>query len=336
MWYAPPYEKRRSISLTLSAKGSMAIMAVLLLSACSVRDTPVLDEELTMPAATEEPTVPAAPSPTAGPVLYTVNVTGDVPYHTAESEEVTEDKLDIYAPAESGDWPVVVVFHGAEDSKGGSLAILSNRVAERGAVVFTPDIHSARAVHDDPAGMREFLEKHDCAVRFAQAHAAEYGGDATNMVVFGQSSGGYGGLWVSLVPDEIGQIWDEYGGAKGGDGQQVGCLAEGSADATGAFVGYGGAYAYFDVTLGPEENELLTVLSPSTYFGKNTELAIRFIHGENDSILPNSAVELHKAWVEALTEMGYDAAWLEMAGGHDLELISIDPLADVIKDLARR
>jgi predicted esterase len=184
--------------------------------------------------------------------------------------------------------------------------------------------------------MREFLEKDDCVVRFARTHAAAYGGDPNDMVVFGHSAGAYGGLWVSLVSDEIEQIWNDYDSTQGEAEQQVSCLAEGSSENIDAFVGYGGAYAYFEVSLRPEEGEFLKVLSPSTYFGENPELIIRFIHGESDSIVPETAVQQHKAWIEELTNMGYDASWMEMVGGHGLDARTFDPVVEMIMEVAQR
>ena len=296
--------------------------------------TPGVSTTQSSPLPTHEVENPTASEPAD---LRAVKIMRDIAYHTALNEEVIEDKLDIYTPIESGDWPVVVVFHGGSSGgKDAEMGILSNNLAVRGAVVFTPNIHSKRAEADEPAGMREFLEKDDCAVRFAYSHAAEYGGDPANLIAFGNSAGGYGGLWVALVGEEIEQIWDNYNLIQGGAERQVSCLAEGSADNVDAFVGFGGAYAYFEVSLGPEDDELLKVLSPSSYFGRNPELVIRFIHGKSDLIVPNTAVEQHRKWIEELVLMEYDATWKEIAGSHGLDARTFEPVMEVILGVARR
>jgi len=124
----------------------------------------------------------------AGGAARSVTVTRNVAYET-ESPLGVPGELDVYAPAEGGPWPMVVMFHGAGGSKG-DLGTHARRVADLGFVVFSatwgagmnPSAYTyeqARAVESQAA----------CAVAFARTHATEYGGDPATMIVFGHSGG---------------------------------------------------------------------------------------------------------------------------------------------------
>jgi dienelactone hydrolase len=134
-------------------------------------------------------TVPPAPTPT-------VAVTLDLTYESA-NPVLTPDALDVYAPAEAGPWPVVVMFHGYGGPTGtpatdrAELSEHAHRVAELGFVVFNASWgHQPGAAdmswHD---GIQAANSQAACAVEFARAHAAEYGGDPATMIVFGHSGG---------------------------------------------------------------------------------------------------------------------------------------------------
>ena len=79
------------------------------------------------------------PSPTPAPRLSVVE-TDDLAYESSASPILVPGTLDVYAPAEAGPWPVVVMFHGAPsddpvmDRNG--LAAHARLVAALGFVVF--------------------------------------------------------------------------------------------------------------------------------------------------------------------------------------------------------
>ena len=130
----------------------------------------------------------------------TVNKTADIAYE-ASNPVLTPGVLDVYAPTKAGPWPVVVMFNGGADK--GDLSEHARRVADLGFVVFSatwgagrqntaPTYDEARAINSQAA----------CAVEFARAHAAEYGGDPATMIVFGYSKGANTGALVAFARPE--------------------------------------------------------------------------------------------------------------------------------------
>ena len=110
--------------------------------------------------------------------------------------------LDVYAPAKAGPWPVVVMFH----SPGGDKAEMGDRarkVADLGFVVFTPTWGGG--IRRRRAHLRSMLAINSqaaCAVAFARAHAADYGGDPATMIVFGHSGGAMVAAQVAFARPE--------------------------------------------------------------------------------------------------------------------------------------
>lgn len=116
---------------------------------------------------------------------------------------------DVLAPADAADAPTVVMLGGgatpfAERRYQQDLAVA---LAERGAVVFLLSYRSAATGNYDSDSFNDAR----CAVNFARANAAEYGGDPGRVVVVGHSMGGMLGLAIATEPEEDGE----------------GCLAEG-------------------------------------------------------------------------------------------------------------
>ena len=117
-----------------------------------------------------------------------VETTTDVAY-------TSERSLDIYAPEEGSGWPVVVYFHGGPPVPGArdDPATLS-AIAEQGVVVYAPDWSSS-----GPAGGSQ---DSICAVAYAEATAADHGGDADAVTLAGYSTGGYTALIHGFVGDD--------------------------------------------------------------------------------------------------------------------------------------
>jgi dienelactone hydrolase len=117
---------------------------------------------------------------------------------------------DVLAPADASDAPTVVMLGGgatpfAERRYQQDLAVA---LSERGAVVFLLSYRSAATGNYDSDSFNDAR----CAVNFARATAAEYGGDPARVVVVGHSMGGMLGLDIATQPEEDGE----------------GCLADGS------------------------------------------------------------------------------------------------------------
>jgi acetyl esterase/lipase len=137
----------------------------------------------------------------AGGATPSVKTTTNVSYET-ESPLGVPGVLDAYAPAEAGPWPVVVMFHGAGGSKG-DLGKHARRVADLGFVVFSATWGAgmdASAYTDEQA--RAIEAQGACAIAFARAHAAEYGGDPATMIVFGHSGGANTAAMVAFARPE--------------------------------------------------------------------------------------------------------------------------------------
>jgi acetyl esterase/lipase len=139
------------------------------------------------------PTAAVAPAPTPSVV-----VTRDLTYESTDPE-LTPDALDVYAPAKAGPWPVVVMFPAGPR---GNLAEEARRVAELGFVVFDASWGNGPGMVTDPPTYDTLLAVRSqaaCAVEFARAHAAEFGGDPTTMIVFGHSAGAHPAAMVTFA-----------------------------------------------------------------------------------------------------------------------------------------
>jgi pimeloyl-ACP methyl ester carboxylesterase len=126
----------------------------------------------------------------SGSAAANVIVTRDVPY---ESESLNElGVLDVYAPTADGEWPVVVMFHGQPLTKTW-LTSYATRVAELGFVVFVANWGQGGGPDYDAMTLKQKLTVENvqaaCAIAFAVERAAQYGGDASSLTVFGHSAG---------------------------------------------------------------------------------------------------------------------------------------------------
>ncbi len=153
-------------------------------------------------------------SPAAAPVETTLPeglptvMTENLVYHPGGEPFATKaGKVDVIAPAEGGPWPTVVVFHGGPRvvSKGWHRSD-ARLIAEQGRVVFLPAWG-----HIDPVSAREMETRAEwelggreikCAVAFAKAHTAEFGGDPDHITVYGLSAGGNAVLTAGLSDAE--------------------------------------------------------------------------------------------------------------------------------------
>jgi predicted dienelactone hydrolase len=113
-----PYLCIRSVAVGL-------LIASLSLAACSSPSSPT---PTAVPAAT--------PNPKAEAGSLTIETTRNIIYANVDEMQT---ELDIYAPSEPGNWPVVVVAHGIGETRG-TLSDFAEAIASHGAVVYNIDV----------------------------------------------------------------------------------------------------------------------------------------------------------------------------------------------------
>jgi len=106
---------------------------------------------------------------------------------------------DVLAPVDANGEPTIVLLGGgstpfAERRYQEPLAVA---LARRGAVVFLMSYRSAVTGNYDS----QTAEDVRCAVRYARAHTADYGGDPDTVVAVGHSQGGLVALEVATEPE---------------------------------------------------------------------------------------------------------------------------------------
>jgi acetyl esterase/lipase len=120
-----------------------------------------------------------------------------VPITPAADETLT---LDIYVPPDGRRNPVIVQVYGGAWRAGGPAddATFARYFAARGYVVFAIDYRHA-------PGWRWPTQIEDvrAALAWISAHAADYGGDATRLALWGRSSGAQLALVAAYEPDAL-------------------------------------------------------------------------------------------------------------------------------------
>jgi acetyl esterase/lipase len=105
-------------------------------------------------------------------------------------------RLDVYTPARGATAaPVLVFFYGGSWNSGRrqDYAFAGRALAARGFVTIVPDYRLYPEVRY-PA----FLQDGAAAIRWAQDHASEYGGDPKRIVLAGHSAGAYNAVMLGM------------------------------------------------------------------------------------------------------------------------------------------
>jgi len=233
------------------------------------------------------PTNIPEPSPTAeepGKILIK-----DILYATVGN---TETYLDLYLPRTPAPGPVVIFVHGSYQSST-DFFWLSKAIADQGALVYNINV-----LNTFPYIWK--IKRIVCAVRFARATAAEYGGDPTQIILIGNSSGAATGIVAALAGEDF-----------EGD-----CVENDTSPQVDVFIGYEGPYDYATTVYDPQTNhtklketdpELWNAINPYSYIGRNPELQIHLIHGRDVDthwydVPPEVSMELY----DTLQDAGYD------------------------------
>ncbi len=272
-------------------------------------------------------TAPPVAPPETGALQPPTTTAPQVPTTTAAEAraiELTRDiaysgvmQLDVYAPSEPGPWPVVIAVHGyggsRDDFAGAEFAEvegLAEAIASEGAVVFNLDVTMIEP-------FLTAIEQVACAVRFARATAAGYGGDPTSITLVGGSGGAAVGAVVALAGDDY-----------GGD-----CAVTDGSALPDALVGYEGPYDWAIRVYDPElldprllevENpELLEAINPYSHIGDNPNVVFRLIHGiDVDETVFDVPPEVSTEFYQTLTDAGYDVELTLLEGASHFDFLS--------------
>ena len=117
-------------------------------------------------------------------------VARDLPYG-----DDPRQKMDVYAPAQAANLPVLVFFYGGGWDSGDrkDYGWAAQALAARGFVVFVPDYRLVPQVHF-PAFIQDAAE----ATARAGALATSYGGDPARLGVIGHSAGAHLAMMIAL------------------------------------------------------------------------------------------------------------------------------------------
>lgn len=117
-------------------------------------------------------------------------VARDLPYG-----DDPRQKMDVYAPAQAANLPVLVFFYGGGWDSGDrkDYGWAAQALAARGFVVFVPDYRLVPQVHF-PAFIQDAAE----ATARAGALATTYGGDPARLGVIGHSAGAHLAMMIAL------------------------------------------------------------------------------------------------------------------------------------------
>ncbi len=119
--------------------------------------------------------------------------------------DLPEKKLNVFAPRNAENLPVLIFFHGGSWKSGKKelYSFLGNRLARRGVVTVIVD-YPLSAEYQVPT-----MEKAAAiAVVWAAGHIDSYGGDPDRMLVSGHSAGGHLAALVS-IKDELFEDMEE-------------------------------------------------------------------------------------------------------------------------------
>jgi acetyl esterase/lipase len=237
-----------------------------------------------------------------------VDVLRDLPYTSSTT-------LDVYAPTRGHGRPVLVLLHGCCGAKE-DLSQLAWEAAADGAVVYNATWLNMLSGGHFPTAYQQAA----CAVRFARATAARYGGAAGRVTLLGWSDGA---MLAAVV-------------ANAGDDFSADCLAHGHSALPDAVIGVGGFYGWPVEPGGGVDARYVTPRTvrffggspgrapaawaagnPYTQLGRNHRVGVALIVDATDPLLDDN-----RRFLAALHAAGYRATLTVVAGGNPLTLIS--------------
>lgn len=280
----------------------LAAVLALVLAACSTSattpaTTPPAETTAAQITTTQATSTTTSSTTTTSPVTTTTQVS-DTPRQVPFTSTLD---LDVYG----SEGPTVVLFHGGGWVAGtpADIAPLAEAIAQEGAVVFNAPYRLTFA----GGGFPTTFEDAACAIRFAAAHSGEYGGDPSRLIVVGHSAGAHIAAVVALAADTF-------------DGD---CLVEMNDTLPTRLVGLAGPYntdvlgSFMEPFFGTDPNvdpEPWRLGNPFTYLGRNPDLVVRLIHGDQDRVAP---LAFSREFERELSSNNYDVTLTVVPGaGH--------------------
>ncbi|HEU0196924.1 MAG TPA: alpha/beta hydrolase [Nevskiaceae bacterium] len=167
-------------------------------------------------------------------------------------------RLDVYAPADANDAPLVVFFFGDRWERGdkSDYQFVGRALADQGFVALVVNTRLY-----PPATYKQFLADSAHAVMWAHQHAAEYGASPQKLFLMGFSAGAYNVAMLALDPGYL-------------------KAAGGSRDEVAGVIGISGPYNFMPITA----SDLRAIFWPPSDFAK-TQPVYWASHGGNPPML---------------------------------------------------
>ncbi|HEY2982242.1 MAG TPA: alpha/beta hydrolase [Anaerolineales bacterium] len=203
---------------TLRTTGRSALFVILItclvLSAACSSSTPAPTIEPTALIEATAVVLPLTPTPTAEASHTAESNFQDIAYAAASSAEL----LDLYVPAGSGPFPVVLYVHGGGFRMGDKILPVRRGIAAR----LLAAGYALASINYRLSGEATFpaqIQDAKAAVRWLRAHASEYDLDPDRIAAWGDSAGAN---LVSLLGTSCGA--PELEGAELGNAEQSSCV----------------------------------------------------------------------------------------------------------------
>ena len=273
---------------------SILAIATMLMTACSILKTTV--PSFTIPNSPSLVITQRLPTPEHYPTAAVIQLPAPLPINEKiDLRYNKQELLDVFSPVSEGNWPVVIVLHGAGVNKI-SVGDLARAIAGLGAVVFAPS-------YDTMSGPENFAVDVACVVRFGRAHAAQYGGKGDRVIVVGHSLGALAGALMMFAGDQF-----------NGD-----CLTKKGSALPDVEISLDGGFdpiPYAPTEICQSEPGVCLKMDPFTYISqKPIRSGVRFVLlvGEWSDAQRNT-----QAFRDTLREAGYDVSLAQIPGlDHD-------------------
>ncbi len=204
------------------------------------------------------------------------------------------DLLDVYAPANASNAPVVMFVHGGEWTKGDKREISCKpKFFNEHGIVFVSVNYRLSPKYSHPAQVDDVAT----AIAWVHSHAAEYGGDPDRIVIMGHSAGCHLVTLVALDPEPLAKA-----GLKPSVLRGVVAWSGGMYDLAARIKGTGLYPPLIKQNFGDSEDKLRAA-SPLTYV-KNAAGGPTFLVASVDDERSKTSREASQAFIDAINLAG--------------------------------